>query len=187
MMFPKLTAPVAACLLMVSGGTLSSVGADKPAPSSSSPRNKVFSTKSFVHSLQGGAAGSALLGKNEEATTSLEVSIPLSQATALEKDRDGPLMKDIGMLSDILSNLIQQEDPKVKEIYEEFQKLGISRYVHTLYNMYMHKVWLVGCFITGYACLWYLFTQNQRSSPFAFSQYRIIVVSFRSRQCHQSK
>jgi hypothetical protein len=129
MKFPRISALSVASLLLVASGAHAEKNPSSPATSN----NKVFSSKSFVKNIQGGAVGSALLGKGEEASTSLEVSIPLSQAAALEKVRDGPLMDDIGMLSDILSNLIQQEDPKVKEIYEEFQKMGITRYVYSCF------------------------------------------------------
>jgi hypothetical protein len=67
-----------------------------------------------------------VLGENEEATASLEISIPLSQSTSLSKN-DAPLMKDIQMLTEILSDLVQYENPQVHDLYEEFLQYGQQR------------------------------------------------------------
>jgi hypothetical protein len=70
--------------------------------------------------------GGMVLGENEEATASLEISIPLSQSTSLSKN-DAPLMKDIQMLTEILSDLVQYENPQVHDLYEEFLQYGQQR------------------------------------------------------------
>jgi phosphoenolpyruvate carboxylase len=67
------------------------------------------------------------LAKNEEETTTLEVAVPLSQSVAVNKDREAPLMRDLQLLSDILSDLIKSEDPVVHELYEEFRQYGLDR------------------------------------------------------------
>jgi hypothetical protein len=67
-----------------------------------------------------------ILGENEEATESLEISIPLSQSPTLSKN-DAPLMQDIAMLMDILSDLVQHENPKSHDLYKEFLEYGQQR------------------------------------------------------------
>ena len=67
-----------------------------------------------------------VLAENEEATASLEISIPLSQSTSLSKN-DAPLMQDIQMLTEILSDLVQYESPQVHDLYEEFLQYGQQR------------------------------------------------------------
>jgi hypothetical protein len=79
---------------------------------------------------KGGATSTTdhiILGEDEKATESLEVSIPLSQSPALQKGRDTPLMRDISMLTDILLDLVRQDDPKVHDLYYEFLGLGKQR------------------------------------------------------------
>lgn len=76
----------------------------------------------------GGAteAKPVVLGEDEEATTSLEISIPLSQSSTLSKN-DAPLMQDINMLTDILSDLVEHENPRVHDLYKEFLEYGQQR------------------------------------------------------------
>ena len=74
------------------------------------------------------SSSSTILGQDEAATESLEVSIPLSQSSALSKN-DEPLMRDIAMLTDILSVLVQKEDMKTHQFVEEFLEYGGQRYV----------------------------------------------------------
>ena len=70
--------------------------------------------------------GHVLLGEDEEATDSLEVSIPLSQSSTLSSN-DAPLTRDIDMLTDILSDLVLHENPKVHELCQEFIEYGRER------------------------------------------------------------
>jgi hypothetical protein len=81
---------------------------------SSSSRNRKntalpWTTVKKIFNPRGGAASAdttseshVLLGRDEEATESLEVSVPLSQSATLSKN-DAPLMRDIEMLTEILS------------------------------------------------------------------------------------
>jgi hypothetical protein len=71
-------------------------------------------------------SGGMVLGQDEEATESLEISIPLSQSATLSKN-DAPLMRDIEMLTEILSDLVQHENPRVHDLYEEFLQYGQQR------------------------------------------------------------
>jgi Phosphoenolpyruvate carboxylase len=73
------------------------------------------------------SGGSRILAKNQEETTNLEVAAPLSQTATLNKDREAPLLADIELLSDILSDLVKTEDPTVHDLYEEFRQYGLDR------------------------------------------------------------
>ena len=96
--------------------------------------NKAASSKrhplipaAFWSKVNGGSTNHVVLTEDEKPTESLEVNIPLSQSPTLLKSRDAPLMRDISMLSDILLDLVQQEDPKVHDLYEEFLQYGKER------------------------------------------------------------
>ena len=93
-----------------------------PSSTSSSKRHPLLP---WTTKLLGGATNT-VLAENEEATASLEISIPLSQSTSLSKN-DAPLMKDIQMLTEILSDLVQYESPQVHDLYEEFLQYGQQR------------------------------------------------------------
>jgi hypothetical protein len=88
-------------------------------------KKMIFASPSFV-AVKGGAT-TQKLGSNDQSTDSLEISIPLSQAVSLSKNRDGPLMKDISMLQEILSDLIKGEDAVVHDLWEEFMAMGKQR------------------------------------------------------------
>ena len=102
--------------------------------SSSSGTNKFLPwTRAKVYNPKGGdlvavseSEGHVLLGEDEEATDSLEVSIPLSQSSTLSSN-DAPLTRDIDMLTDILSDLVLHENPKVHELCQEFIEYGRER------------------------------------------------------------
>jgi hypothetical protein len=74
------------------------------------------------------AAAAVHLGENEDATASLEVDSPVSQEPALT-EKDAPLMNDIDMLTDILGELVNEENPKIHDIYKQFYEYGTQRYV----------------------------------------------------------
>jgi phosphoenolpyruvate carboxylase len=71
----------------------------------------------------GSRGGSRILAKNEDEAFDMDVS----DQTKLEKDRDAPLMRDIDLLSDILSEIVNTEDPVVHDLYKEFRQLGLDR------------------------------------------------------------
>lgn len=97
-------------LLCVLWGATSTVG-----------RNPLSPLRSFVPH-----GGSRILAKNEKETSNLEVSLPLSQSFKVS-DREAPLMNDIEMLSNILAEIVQSEDPKVHDIFIEFRDYGLER------------------------------------------------------------
>jgi hypothetical protein len=69
--------------------------------------------------------GSRILAENEQETADMEVSVPLSQAAAV--DEDSTLMKDIQMLNDILAELVERDNPEVHDLYCQFRQLGLDR------------------------------------------------------------
>jgi hypothetical protein len=99
-------------------------------------RRPAFLKHPFLIGERGGATSesSLLLGDHEEATESLEVSIPLSQSPTLQKN-DAPLMRDISILTDILLDIVNREDTNIHDLYEEFLSYGKQRYVliHLVY------------------------------------------------------
>ncbi|GKY98795.1 hypothetical protein MPSEU_000835700 [Mayamaea pseudoterrestris] len=60
-------------------------------------------------------------------TMDLEIAAPLSQSGSIDMDRDAPLLNDIQLLSDILSDIVNSESQKVHDLYEQFRSLGLER------------------------------------------------------------
>ena len=121
MILPKMNTFLVTLLLAASSVVATAEGPSKNVIS----KNKIFASPAFVD-VNGGAS-TQKLGSDEQSTESLEISIPLSQAVSLSENRDGPLMKDISMLQEILSDLIKQEDPVVHDLWEEFMDMGKQR------------------------------------------------------------
>ena len=78
---------------------------------------------SAVSDISGGA--SALLDGGTD-IESIEVSIPLSQSPAVQANVEA-LLTDISMLTDILMDVIEHEDPNVRKLYDEFLSYGKAR------------------------------------------------------------
>lgn len=93
----------------------------------------------------GGASASAtptddtpplVLSKDEE-LGSVEVTIPMTTTTTTStattevhtSAQDAPLFRDIAMLTDILLDVVKDEDEKIHDLYLEFLKYGKERYV----------------------------------------------------------
>jgi len=98
------------------------------APSSSRKSKFLAWTRAKVYNPIGGDsdASHVPLGQNEEASESLEVSIPLSQSSTLSAN-DAPLTRDIEMLTEILSDLVLHENENVHELCQEFIDYGRQR------------------------------------------------------------
>ena len=77
--------------------------------------------------LQRGGSRGRVLAKNEQETVDLQVAPPLSQSTKVKTEVDAPLLQDIDSLSDILSDIVNREDPQSHNLYEEFRKYGLQR------------------------------------------------------------
>jgi len=76
-----------------------------------------------------GSGGTArVLSKDQDESTDLQVNVPVSQIEGeLDKDREAPLLQDIMLLSNILSELVKAENPSAHDLYEEFHKYGLER------------------------------------------------------------
>jgi Phosphoenolpyruvate carboxylase len=80
---------------------------------------------SFIAQRRGGG-GSNVSRKASETLDNI-VAAPLTQSAGIDENREAPLMRDIDILSDILSDLVNRENPKVHDLYEEFRRLGTDR------------------------------------------------------------
>ena len=131
---------------------------------------KIFNPRGGAASDDTSSDSHVLLGIDEEATESLEVSVPLSQSSTLSKN-DAPLTRDIEMLTEILSDLVQHENPKVHDLYEEFIGYGRQRYVVLVWCSYLYLVrypynmrLLYSC-ILSFLSLIYFFSPNSAANP----------------------
>ena len=52
-------------------------------------------------------------------------------SSEFDEDRDAPLIADLELLSNILSDLVNHEDPAVHSLYESFRQLGMKRSMDT--------------------------------------------------------
>lgn len=130
-------AVTAVTLLASAGDAVASSSSSAGAPISSSRRSKYLPwTRAKVYNPIGGESAamaepdsSILLAEDEAATESLDVSIPLSQSSTLSAN-DAPLMRDIEMLTEILSDLVNHEDENLHKLCQEFIGYGRQRCVY---------------------------------------------------------
>lgn len=86
-----------------------------------------LSPSSWPWISSGGATEPLVLSKDEELGT-VEVTIPLSQSSLVQmQGRDSPLFRDINMLTDILMEIVKDEDERIHDLYFEFLKYGKER------------------------------------------------------------
>lgn len=107
------------------------------------------SPKAFMSNVMGGGSntvnpslisgGATVLEDGEALTEAMEVSVPLSESATLGKN-DAPLMRDINMLTDILLDIVQHDDPTVHDLFEEFLAYGRQRYVYFIRHSFMLQV-----------------------------------------------
>jgi len=113
-------------LLATHDGALAS--SSERAPSSSIrkflPWTRAKATAPFYNPV----GGAVQLGEDAKASESLDVSIPLSQSSTLGAN-DAPLMRDISMLTEILSDLVTHENKPLQALCQEFIDYGRQRYV----------------------------------------------------------
>ena len=135
MVFPRIGISLVGTLLFAVCNTDANVFKNDASSSNTQP---VVADKLNLPFLKRGGGNPALLvsavtaqklSVTEDATDSLDVSIPLSQAPTLVQGRDGPLMRDINMLTDILADIVQRENPRIHDLFEEFRGYGVERYV----------------------------------------------------------
>jgi hypothetical protein len=78
--------------------------------------------------IQPGGASAPLVLSRDEELGSVEVTIPMSQSTEVQtSEQDAPLFRDIAMLTDILLDVVKEEDEKIHDLYLEFLKYGKER------------------------------------------------------------
>jgi hypothetical protein len=115
------------CVVHATSSSSSSDVSSLSSSSSLSPPRFRHPLLPLTTKLLGGATEQPLaFEQDDEETTTLEISIPLSQSSTLSKS-DAPLMKDINMLMDILSDLVEHENPRVHDLYKEFLEYGQQR------------------------------------------------------------
>jgi len=73
------------------------------------------------------SGGSRILAVDEKETKNMEVSVPLSQAATVDDLTESTLMRDIQMLSDILGEVVERENPQVHDLYRQMRQLGLER------------------------------------------------------------
>ena len=79
--------------------------------------------------LAGGAV--QMLAKQQQDKDELvakdDAAQPLSQFSKMDKDREAPLLDDIELLSQILGELVHNEDPETFNVFKEFRQYGLDR------------------------------------------------------------
>lgn len=75
--------------------------------------------------FRGGSRIIAADGAKE--TDEMDVSVPLSQAATVDDLTELTLMRDIQMLSDILAEVVERENPQVHDLYCQMRQLGLER------------------------------------------------------------
>lgn len=153
-------AVTALALLANPDGVAASSSSSAGAPASSSRKSKFLPwTRAKVYNPIGGdsSAGAeseshVLLGQGEEASESLSVSLPLSQSSTLSAN-DAPLTRDIEMLTEILSDLVLNENEKVHELCQEFIDYGRQRAENPDDNASLHTMIQRAESLTASECL----------------------------------
>jgi hypothetical protein len=80
---------------------------------------------------RGGATANAAAPVNKEVKTSnSSITAPLSQQSSSTETEDLKVLKaDIELLSTILAETVQRSNPKIHDLYEQFRRDGLTRYV----------------------------------------------------------
>ena len=120
-------AVTAVTLLANAGDAVASSSSSAGAPISSSRRSKYLPwTRAKVYNPIGGETAAVAEPDSSVLTESLDISIPLSQSSTLSAN-DAPLMRDIEMLTEILSDLVNHEDENLHKLCQEFISYGRQR------------------------------------------------------------
>jgi phosphoenolpyruvate carboxylase len=64
---------------------------------------------------------------NDDDANNKEIAVPLSQSGSIDLNRDAPLLNDIQLLSQVLSEIVQSESQTVHDLYEQFREYGLER------------------------------------------------------------
>ena len=122
-------AVTAVTLLANAGDAVAASSSSAGAPISSSRRSKYLPwTRAKVYNPIGGETAAVVEPDSSAVTESLDISIPLSQSSTLSAN-DAPLMRDIEMLTEILSDLVNHEDENLHKLCQEFIGYGRQRCV----------------------------------------------------------
>ena len=76
---------------------------------------------------RGGAGSPRVLAKNVKETESMQDVADAIGDSPIDEDRDLPLITDLELLSQILSNVVNQEAADAHDLYESFRELGMQR------------------------------------------------------------
>jgi hypothetical protein len=87
-----------------------------------------FALHPFLSKARGGASKAAPAPVTEEEIKKIKSGVPLSQQAALT-EKESPLVEDIELLSAILAETVNRVNPKIHDIYTQFRKYGLQRYV----------------------------------------------------------
>lgn len=82
------------------------------------------SSKNVLSNISG---GSRIIAADATETVDMEVSVPLSQAATVDDMTEATLMRDIQMLSDILAEVVERDNPQVHDLYCQMRELGLER------------------------------------------------------------
>lgn len=116
--------------LLVSLGTQQWVASSPSAPSTTASKvSSIVGTSPFrPHTLFNLVTASAVAVTQQQHH---QETIGTVGGSGFDEDRDMPLMSDLELLSNILSDLVNHEDPAVHSLYESFRQLGIKRSTDT--------------------------------------------------------
>lgn len=85
------------------------------------------SKKIVVSNVIPSGGGSRIIAADEKETKEMDVSVPLSQAATVDNLTNSTLMRDIQMLSDILAEVVERDNPKIHDLYCQMRQLGLER------------------------------------------------------------
>ena len=116
--------------LLVSLGTQQWVASSPNAPSTTASKvSSIVGTSPFrPHALFNLMTATAVAVTQQQHH---QETIGTVGGSGFDEDRDMPLMADLELLSNILSDLVDHEDPAVHSLYESFRQLGIKRSTDT--------------------------------------------------------
>jgi len=84
--------------------------------------------QSFLLKFRGGSP--LVIAKGEEESQTSKVDVAITEKLRLD-EQDAPLLTDIELLSDILSETVKRENQRTYDLYNKFREYGLKRYVDT--------------------------------------------------------
>jgi len=115
-------------LLLVSSVVVATSATSSSSPFGLSTSNHGRGFASIPSNIAGGAVQILSSSKHHANDEDEDVAKPLSQFSKVDiTGREAPLLADIELLSNILGELVYNEDPETYELYKEFRKYGLDR------------------------------------------------------------